>query len=161
MRRFFVNKYVVLSEFEEMLNKKRTAVEQERKPIHEAPRPQPSHLRNYPIVVASCCILFALVAGGALLRVEGKIGAMQSVVEAAVRDVGTLNAHVATDTTKEQIAAMKAQVDELQAAKMQLQNELDQMKNMVETVKNTTDNIRGVGKHAGGRGRKTVVRSGE
>ena len=156
-----MNKYVALSEFEEMLNKKKTEVEEERKSVQEPSRPQPSQLRNYPIVVVSCCIVFALAAGGAFLRVEGKIGGMQSVAEAAVKDIGTLKARMAADNTKEQIAMIKAQVDELQAAKIQLEDEAEQIKNIVETVKNRANNIRGTGKHMAGGGRKTVARNGE
>ena len=156
-----MNKYVALSEFEEMLNRKKTEVEEGRKPVREPSRPQPSQLRNYPIVLASCCILFALAAGGAFLRVEGKIGEMQSVADAAVKDIGTLKARMAIDNTKEQIATVKAQVDELRAAKMQFEDEVEQMKNILETVKNRANNIRGTGKHVAGGGRKTVARNGE
>jgi hypothetical protein len=156
-----MNKYVALSEFEEMLNKKKTEVEEERKPVREPSRPQPNQLRNYPIVVASCCILFALAAGGVFLRVEGEIGGIQSVADAAVKDIGTLKARMAIDNTKEQIATVKAQVDELQAAKMQFEDEVEQMKNILETVKNRANNIRGTGKHVAGGGRKTVARNGE
>ena len=156
-----MNKYVALSEFEEMLSKKKTEVEEERKPVQEPSRPLPSRSRNHPIVVASCCILFALAAGGAFLRMEGKIRGMQSVAEAAVRDIGTLKARMASDNTVEQIATVKAQVDELAAAKMQLHDEVEQMKNIVETVKNRANNSRGPGKHMTGGGRKTVARNGE
>ena len=149
-----MNKYVALSEFEEMLNKKKTAVGEESRPIQEACRPQLTRLRHYPLVVACCCVLFALVAGAAFFRVEGKIGVMQSVAEAAVKDIGTLKARMATDNTEEQMAAIKAQVYELQSAKMQLEDQLEQMKNIVETVK------RGTGKHLPGGGRKTVARNG-
>jgi len=141
-----MNKYIVLSEFEEMLNKKKAAIEEERKPIQEARRPRPSQRRNYALVIASCCILGALVAGGAFLRVESKIDGMRSVAEAAVKDIGTLKAGMATNTTEEQIAAIKAQVDELRAAKTQLEDEVEQIKTIVETAKNRPNNNRGKGK---------------
>jgi len=156
-----MNKYVALSEFEEMLNKKKAAVEEERKPLQEACRPQPSRLRYYPLVVASCCMLLALVTGAAFLRVEGKIGGMQSLAEAAMKDIGTLKARTATDNTKEQIAAIKAQVDELQAVKMKLENEVEQIKTIVATVKSKANTIRGTGDHRAGGGRRTVARNGE
>ncbi len=156
-----MNKYVALSEFEEMLNRKKDAVEEEKDVIKEARLPQPSQRRSHPLVVASCCILVALVVGGAFLRVEVKIGVMQSVYEAAAKDVETLKARMATDNTKEQLATIKAHVDELQAAKMQLENELEQMKNIVEAVNNRANNIGGVGKHMVGGGRKTVARNRE
>jgi outer membrane murein-binding lipoprotein Lpp len=156
-----MNKYMALSEFEEMLNKKKTAVEEERKPIQELRRPELSRLRRYPPVVASCCILLALVTGAAFLRVEGKIGGVLSVAEAAMKDIGILKARMATDDTKEHFAAIKAQVNDLQAARMQLEDEVEQMKAIVETVKNSANRARGTGKQMAGGGRKTVARTGE
>ncbi len=151
-----MNKYMHLSEFEEMLNKKKIMIEDERRPIQEARRPQPSQRgkRNYAIGIASSCILVALVAGGAFLRVENKIGGTQSVAEAAVKDIGTLKARMATDTTKEQIAAIKAHVDALQVAKMQLEGEVEQIKNIVETAKNRANNSRGTGTFGQGAGQQ-------
>jgi len=143
-----VNKYVALTEFEEMLNKKKAAVEEDAKPIRETGRPQPNRLRHHQVVVGSCCILLAFVAGGALLRVEGEIGAVRSAAEAAVKDIGTLKARMAIDTTKERITAIKAEVDALQAAKIRLEDQVEQMKNIVETVKNRENDLRRTGKRS-------------
>ncbi len=149
-----MNKYVQLSELEEMLNKKKIMIKDERKPIQEVRPPQPSQPRNFALVIASCCILVALVTGGAFLRVENKIDGMQLGAAAAVKDIRTLKARMATDTTKEQIAAIKAHVDALQVAKMQLEGEVEQIKNIVETAKNRANNSRGKGNFGQGAGKQ-------
>ncbi len=147
-----MNKYVAITEFEEMLNKKKTAVSEETKPVQTAHQSRPSRWSRYPLVVASCCILVALLAGAAFLRLEGKIGGIHTVAEAAAKDIQSVKAHIASDNSRDQIAAVKAQVDELQAEKMQLQDQLDQMKGIVETVKRETE------KHMKGGEDKRVAR---
>ncbi len=152
-----MNKYMAITEFEEVLNNKKAAIEEERKPIQEIVSPQRSQKRMYAFVGSFCCILLALVTGGAYLRLEGRIAGMQSLAESAVKDIGTVKARIASDNISREVAGLKAQVDELQAAKVQLESAVGQLKTTVETARNTKD-IRLKATHVAG-GRKNPARS--
>jgi len=140
-----MNKYIVLSEFEEMLNKKKAAIEEERKPIQEARRPRPRQRRTYALVMLRAVSSVHLSRGSFSSR--GEQNRRDAVSSGSGREGHrNLKAGMATDTTEEQIAAIKAQVDELRAANMQLEDEVEQIKTIVETVKNRAHPNRGTGK---------------
>jgi len=93
------------------------------------------------IVVACCCIVAVGAAGKGFLFLHTEVGAVQSAIGLAVKDLGTLKAQLATTDTKERLAAATAEVEGLKAANTRLRAEVKEIRDTLEALKARKNNV--------------------
>jgi hypothetical protein len=89
---------------------------------------KPHKTRWQPIFIACCCLLAIVAAGLGFLHLDTKINAV-------VKDLSTMKAHVTAPDTKGQLAAVTAEMRDLKVANAQLRAEVKKIRDTVEASK--------------------------
>ncbi len=101
----------------------------------ETEKPHKSHKTYWRQILLACCCVLAIAAA-----VKGFLY-LDTEISAVVKELGALEARLATTDTKGQLAAVTAEMKDLKATNTHLQAEVNEIRDTLEVLKAKKNNV--------------------